>query len=178
MIGRSKEMRLIEAALLAADSAGIVVSGAAGVGKSRIVRETLNAFAERKWEVRWVVGTSAARTLPLGALTPWARSANNDGLELVRGVIAALTTAPDGRPVMLGVDDAPLLDDLSTVVVHQIIQHHSAKVVLTVRDGDPVPPATRELWKAGDFDRLEVPPLQQPEMETLVSTTLGGALDS
>ena len=178
MIGRSKEMRLIEAALLAADSAGIVVSGAAGVGKSRIVRETLNAFAERTWEVRWVVGTSAARTLPLGALTPWARSANNDGLELVRGVIAALTTAPDGRPVMLGVDDAPLLDDLSTVVVHQIIQHHSAKVVLTVRDGDPVPPATRELWKAGDFDRLEVPPLQQSEMETLLSTTLGGPLDS
>ena len=178
LTGRSKETRLIEAALLDADSAGIVVSGAAGVGKSRIVRETLHTFAARKWEIRWVVGTSAARTLPLGAMTPWAaQSANNDGLELVRGVIAALTTAPEGRPVVLGVDDAPLLDDLSTVVVHQIIQHHSAKVVLTVRDCDPIPPATRELWKAGDFYRLDVLPLLQSEIETLVSNTLGGALD-
>lgn len=178
MIGRSKETRLIEAALLDTDSAGIVVSGAAGVGKSRIVRETLGTYAARGWEVRWVVGTSAARNLPLGAMTPWARSASHDGLELVRGVVTALTTAPEGRPIVVGVDDAPLLDDLSTVVLHQIIQQRSAKVVLTIRDGDPVPAATRELWKTGEFERLDVQPLLQTETEALVSRTLGGPLDS
>ena len=39
LTGRSKEMRLIEAALSDRDCSGIVVCGAAGVGKSRIARE-------------------------------------------------------------------------------------------------------------------------------------------
>src|SRR5690349_5296414 len=83
LTGRTQETRHIEAALLDPDSAGIVVSGAAGVGKSRIVRETLSAFAARDWSLRWVVGTSAARNLPFGALTPWTATGGDDSLELV-----------------------------------------------------------------------------------------------
>jgi len=39
--GRSAEMGLIEAALSDAMASGIVICGAAGVGKSRIAREAL-----------------------------------------------------------------------------------------------------------------------------------------
>ncbi|KWX57904.1 LuxR family transcriptional regulator [Mycobacterium sp. NAZ190054] len=174
LIGRSWETRHIEAALLDPASAGIVVSGPAGVGKSRIVREALKSFGARGWQVRWVVGTSAARSLPLGALTPWARASGIDSLQLIHDVIAALTASPDGMPVVLGVDDVPLLDDLSTVVVHQIIQRGLAKVVLTVRDDEPVPAATQELWRGGELDRLEVGPLTPSTTTQLVSATLGG----
>jgi hypothetical protein len=177
LTGRSREARLIEAALLDPGSAGIVVSGAAGVGKSRIVRETLTGFASRGWEIRWVVGTSAARNLPLGALTPWARSSGHDSLELVHSVVDALTSSPDRRPVALGVDDVVLLDDLSIVVVHQIIQRRLAKVVLTLRDGEPAPVATRELWKVAEFDRLDVRPLTQEAAHGLTSATLGGRVN-
>jgi len=38
-------MRIIDAALSGADLAGIVVSGAAGVGKSRVARDALAAAA-------------------------------------------------------------------------------------------------------------------------------------
>jgi len=41
LTGRSKEMRLIEAALSDRDCGGIVVCGAAGVGKSRIAHEAM-----------------------------------------------------------------------------------------------------------------------------------------
>jgi DNA-binding CsgD family transcriptional regulator len=168
----------MEAALLDPDSAGIVVSGAAGIGKSRIVRETLAAFAARDWETRWVVGTSAGRRLPFGALTPWAPTAGDDSLELVHEVTRALTSSPDGAPVAVGVDDAPLLDDLSTVVLHQIIQRRLAKVVLTVRTGEPVEEATQELWRAGEFARLDIAPLVPPEAEKLVCAALGGPLEA
>ncbi|AFM15376.1 transcriptional regulator, luxR family [Mycolicibacterium chubuense NBB4] len=177
LIGRSKETRLILAALHDPNSAGIVVSGAAGVGKSRIARETLSVAASQGWVVRWVTGTSAARSLPLGALTPLVPSTSVDALEVLRSVIAALTAVPDGRPLVLGVDDAPLLDDLSTLVLHQIIQQRLAKVLLIVRSGEPVPPATQELCKAGDFDRLYVQPLSATETASLVSQTLGGPVD-
>jgi DNA-binding CsgD family transcriptional regulator len=78
---------------------------------------------------------------------------------------------------VLGVDDVALLDDLSTFVVHQIIQRRAAKVVLTIREGEPVPAATRELWHGEQFDRLDLKPLSKTEVTELISATLGGPSD-
>ena len=93
LTGRSNEMRLIEAAISDPGVPGIVICGAAGVGKSRIAREALDAAASRGHEVRWAVGTSCARGLPLGALASWAGLAGSDSLHLVCGVIDSLTAA-------------------------------------------------------------------------------------
>jgi hypothetical protein len=134
LTGRTEELRTIEAAIAAPEVSGIVICGAAGVGKSRIAREALAAAASKRCEVRWAVGTCSAKTLPLGALASWADSASSDTRELVRGAIASLTAAPPGTPVVVGIDDAYLLDDLSAFVIHQIVQRGTAKVVLTVRD--------------------------------------------
>jgi DNA-binding CsgD family transcriptional regulator len=177
LTGRSKEQRLIEAAIFDSDSSGIVVCGAAGVGKSRIAREALTSAASQGCEVRWIVGTSSARTLPLGALSSWTEPAVNDSLGLIRGAIAALTSSSPGKTVVLGVDDVALLDDLSTFVVHQIIQRRAAKVVLTIREGEPVPAATRELWNGEQFDRLDLKPLSEADITELISATLGAPLD-
>ncbi|MGB9249570.1 MAG: LuxR C-terminal-related transcriptional regulator [Mycobacterium sp.] len=178
LTGRSKELRLIEAAIFDSDSAGIVLCGAAGVGKSRIAREALSAIPPDEYEVRWIVGSSSARSIPLAALSSWAVPAVEDNLELVRGVIASLTSSSPGRTVVLGVDDVALLDDLSTFVVHQIIQRRAAKVILTIREGEPVPTATRELWQGEQFDRLDLESLSKAALTALISATLGGSLDS
>ena len=97
LIGRSEEMRLIEAAISASDLSGIVICGAAGVGKSRIAREALSSAALKGCEVRWAVGTTSARTLPLGAFATWAGSGVTDNLHLVRAAIDSLTSADPGR---------------------------------------------------------------------------------
>jgi DNA-binding CsgD family transcriptional regulator len=177
LTGRSEQMAAIEAATLDPDVAGIVVCGAAGVGKSRIAREALSAAVSRGCEGRWAVGTSSARTLPLGAFTAWAPSGVTDTVGLVRGVIESLTAASAGTTVVVGVDDVHLLDDLSTFVVEQIVQRGAAKLVLTVRDGEPVPAAVQEIWRVGQFDRLDLQPLSLDEATTLLSATLGGAVD-
>ncbi|MBB5167257.1 DNA-binding CsgD family transcriptional regulator [Mycobacterium sp. AZCC_0083] len=170
-------MRAIEAAVSDPDVSGIVVGGAAGVGKSRIAREALAAAVARGCESRWAVGTSSARTLPLGAFTAWEQSGITDTVQLVRGVIESLTAAPAGTTVVVGVDDVHLLDDLSTFVVEQIVQRGAAKLVLTVRDGEPIPTAVQEIWRGGQFDRLELQPLSLDEAVNLISATLGGSLD-
>jgi DNA-binding CsgD family transcriptional regulator len=177
LTGRSEEMRIVDAAISSPDSSGIVVCGAAGVGKSRIAREALSTAARRGCDVRWVVGTSSARALPLGAFAACAPSAVTDQLELVRSVIDAVTASSPGAVVALGVDDVHLLDDLSTFVLHQIIHRRAAKVVLTIRDGDPISAATQELWGAGQFDRLDLQPLSRNEATTLLSATLGAPVD-
>ena len=177
LTGRSEEMRTIEAAILGSDVSGIVVRGAAGVGKSRIAREAVSAASSRGFVGRWAVGTSAAQAIPLGAFTAWAPVGVTDTVQLLRGVIESLTTAPSGTTVVVGVDDVHLLDDLSTFVVHQIVQQGAAKVLLTVRDGEPIPAAVQEIWKIGRFDRLDLQPLSLEETSTLLSVTLGGSVD-
>jgi DNA-binding CsgD family transcriptional regulator len=177
LTGRSEEMRAIEAAIVDPDVAGIVVFGAAGVGKSRIAREALSAAVSRGCEGQWAVGTSSARTLPLGAFTAWEQSGVTDTVQLVRGVIEALTAAPAGTTVVVCVDDVHLLDDLSTFVVEQIMQRGAAKLVLTVRDGEPIPTAVQEIWRDGQFDRLDLQPLSLDEATTLLSATLDGSVD-
>ena len=177
LTGRSKEQRLIEGAIFDSDLAGVVLCGAAGVGKSRIAREALSSAGSRGCEVRWIVGTSSARSIPLGALSSWAESAGDDNLELIRSAIASLTSSSPGKTVVLGVDDVALLDDLSTFVVHQIIQRRAAKVVLTIRQGDSIPAGVRELWDGGHLDRLDLQPLSEAETTALISAVLGGPVD-
>ena len=147
------------------------------MGKSRIARDALTAAALRGCETRWTVGTSSAREIPLGAFTAWAPSGVTDTFQLLRGVIESLTAAPPAADVVLGVDDVHLLDELSTFVVHQIVQRGAAKVILTVRDGEPVPAAVSEIWKVGQFDRLDVEQLSLDETTNLLSATLEGPVD-
>ena len=52
-----------------------------------------------------------------------------------------------------------------------------AKVVLTVRGGEPTPAAVQEIWRGSQFDRLDLQPLSLDETTTLLSATLGGSVD-
>ncbi len=159
------------------DVSGIVVYGAAGVGKSRIVREALSAAESRGCESRLAVGASSAHTIPLGVFSAWAQSGVTDTIQLLQGVIESLTSAAEGATVVLGVDDVHLLDDLSIFVVHQIVQRGAAKVILTVLDGEPIPDAVQEIWRGGRFDRLDLQPLSPTETSMLLSATFEGPVD-
>jgi DNA-binding CsgD family transcriptional regulator len=178
LIGRSEEMRAIEAAILAPDVSGIVVYGAAGVGKSRIARDALLAAESHGYEGRLAVGASSARAIPLGVFSAWAQSGVTDTVQLLRGVIESLTSAAAaGATVVVAVDDVHLLDDLSIFVVHQIVQRGAAKVLLTVLDGQPIPDAVQEIWRGGRFDHIDLQPLSLDETTMLLSATFEGPVD-
>jgi DNA-binding CsgD family transcriptional regulator len=178
LTGRARELGLVETALSDPDASGIVICGAAGTGKSRLAREALSSAASRGCVTHWIVGTSSARAVPLAAFTAWAQSGVSDTVQLLRGVIESVTAAPTAATVVVGVDDAHLLDDLSTFVVHQLVQRGVAKVVLTMRDGIPISVATQELWNAGEFDRVDLQPLPPEETTALLSARLGGSVDA
>ncbi|MXP20238.1 helix-turn-helix transcriptional regulator [Gordonia sp. HNM0687] len=172
-------MRIVEAALSASDDGGILICGPEGVGKSRIAREALAAVSATGRETRWVAGTSAARDIPLGACSTWVPAGTSETVALLRGVIDALTTRSSATgPVVVGVDDVHLLDDLSAFVVHQIVARGAAKVVLTARDDTPIPAAIQEAWKAEHCDRLDVAPLTCDDTRELLSAALTGPLDA
>ncbi|MCV7073080.1 helix-turn-helix transcriptional regulator [Mycobacterium rufum] len=170
-------MASIETALSASGASGVLVCGPTGVGKSRLVREALAGAAGHGWQTRWTAGTSSAQAIPLGAFTAWAPSGVGDTVALLRGVLDALTAPSPPAPVVIGIDDIDLFDDLSVFVVHQVVQQRLAKVLITVRAGDAIPTAIQEIFKAGDFDRLDLAPMSAEDTAAVVARALDGRVD-
>ena len=174
--GRAEELAQLVGGLVGpGDSSGVVLAGEPGVGKSRLAREVLSALAGA-CDTRWVVATKSGCTLPLGAFSAWVGHTGSDPAFLVRSVIEAVTSSPHGRPVVVGVDDAHLLDDHSAFVVHQLVHRRLAKVVLTVRNREPAPDAVTALWKDSYLERIQLPALTQAESEELLERVLNGPL--
>lgn len=178
LTGRLEETRLIDTALDSIELSGIVIYGTAGVGKSRIAREALSTAGAGGRETRWAVGTSAAQTLPLGTFARWVGTSDADSAALVGRVLDGLTSSSDGRPVLVCVDDAHLLDGLSGFVLQQIVQRRAAKLLLTVRTGMPIPAEVLAACDRGRFERLDLQPLSRDESTQLLIAALGGPLDT
>ncbi|PBC35512.1 helix-turn-helix transcriptional regulator [Rhodococcus sp. ACS1] len=178
LVGRAEELRLINAAVTGADDyGGVVIAGPPGVGKSRLAHEAITHINPGRWVSRWARATTSVRALPLGAFAEWAGDLAEGPLLVVRGVIDHLVTTPEGAKVVVGVDDAHLLDDLSSFVVHQLVHRKLAKIVVTIRTGEPTPDAVTALWKDGHLQRVELQPLSESETVDLLTTVLGGRIE-
>lgn len=81
-----------------------------------------------------------------------------------------------GVPVMI-VDDAHLLDEPSATVVHHLVNRALAFVIITVRTGEVCPDGVTSLWKDGSVPRVELFPLPDTAMETLLNHAFSDRLD-
>jgi len=179
LTGRAEELRFIDVAMRRSDeSRGVVLAGAAGVGKTRLAREALAVADRRGAAIRWAVGTASARGLPLGAFAAQLGAVSGDPPRLMQQATTALLAGAGRAGVVVGVDDAHLLDELSALLVHQLVRTHAAAVVITVRSGEPTPDAIAALWKDGHVDRLMIQPLSEAETTALLAAVLDGPLDS
>ena len=170
---------IAEAARATADRAGgIVLSGSAGVGKTRVAREAVASCGSRTAHRHWIVGTASARSVPLGAFADIASDFGPDPLRRVREVIDGLIGDARHGDVIVGVDDAHLLDDLSAFTVHQLVTRRLATVILTIRSGETPPDAITAVWKEQHLERLELQPLSLSEITGLVEHVVGGTVDS
>lgn len=150
-----------------------MLSGPAGVGKTRLAREVV-ARLGRGATVHWALATESARDLPLGAFGGALDSLGPPTTDTLTR--AARLLAPDARSVV-AVDDAHHLDDLSAVLVHRLATRDMATVVITARDGEQPPDAIDALWKNEHLTRLRVAPLSEESTYRLVEEALGGAVD-
>ena len=88
LTGRDSELGIIRRALSGAGNhSGVVIAGAAGVGKTWLAREVLRRAEASGERTKWIVGTESARALPLGAFIGLLGEAMSDPLTNVRRVI-------------------------------------------------------------------------------------------
>jgi DNA-binding CsgD family transcriptional regulator len=155
-----------------------VLAGSAGVGKTRLASEVASAAAGLGHATTQVVATKAASSVPFGAFAPLMPEIGRSSAGLLgllrQATDAMVERASEGRPLLLVVDDAHLLDDGSAALVHQLVHEASCSLVASVRTPGSAPDPITTLWKDGLADRLDIGVLSEDEVEKLVRTTLGG----
>lgn len=177
MIGRNHQIGEIARSIADDAARGVALAGKAGIGKSRLAREAVAAAAANGWTVRSVAATATSRAISLGAFSQWTDDVESAPFALARRVIEALTGDTDPDRLLVFVDDAHLLDDLSALVLHQLAQARAAAVIVTIRTGETAPAAVTALWKDGLLRRHELEPLTRNEIDTLLEAALGAPPD-
>ena len=159
-----------------------MLSGGPGVGKTRLAREAMTGLASAGRVTEWVSATRSASVIPFGALLhllPQEDPFRVDRLAALRRLADRFVGMGADRsvPVMI-VDDAHLLDEPSATVVHHLVSRSLAFVIVTVRTGELCPDAVTTLWKDGAVRRVELFPLPDAAMETLLDHAFRDRLDT
>ncbi|MEV1244094.1 LuxR C-terminal-related transcriptional regulator [Nonomuraea sp. NPDC049750] len=180
LVGRAATLRTVLSAATQADVGGVVIVGPPGVGRTRLAKEAVVRLTAAGHPTAWATGTRAAGAIPLGPLLHLALP--HDAAEPVTahifGQIVERFTVPTGKRPVFVVDDTHLLDDVSAALVYQLAVHTRTFVLLTVRQGHTAPDVMTALWKEGVARRVELRPLSDNEVDTLLERGLGGPLDA
>lgn len=189
LVGRDEEQRLAREALARPAPTGILFAGAMGVGKTALARAVVEDADTRGWATAWTVGTGSGSAIPLGALASLLSNSTGDsaagdsatflgGPDSLRTARLSIAERARGRGLVIGVDDAHLLDPASAVVVLQLLSSGAASVVATVRSGEPAPDAIVALWKDGLVERTELQTLSRDESAELTRALLEGQIEA
>ncbi len=177
IVGRHREIDEVSRLLTTNGPRGVALAGKPGVGKSRLAREAVRAAADAGWTVRSTAATVTSRAIPLGAFATWTDDMAGAPHALARRVVEALTAGTQPERLVVFVDDAHLLDELSALVLHQLVQSRAATVIATIRTGEPAPAAVTALWKDGLVVRRDVEPLTRGQTDELLLAATGCAPD-
>lgn len=181
LVGRDEELEFATSAL---DGPGIVVTGGAGVGKTRLTGELLSRAQRDGIPTVRVLCTAATADIPLGALAPLLPPATTSSdplgasprLQLLSALRQSVRErAEDGR-IVLGVDDAQLLDEVGAAALLQLVVAGEATIVATARTSEGVPDPIRSLWRDAGCARLELQNLAQDDVHALIEQVVGGPL--
>jgi len=156
LVGRDAELAALRETLRA--GSGAVVAGEAGVGKTRLLRALAAAAAAEGMAVETARAGHPLLASPADA-GAWLHDRHGD------------------RPVVLLADDAHGLDRASASLLLQLALDGRAQVVAGVRAGETVPEPLTRLWRDAGALRLDLGPLPDEDMRTLLTLQLDGPVE-
>ena len=156
---------------------GCLLTGSAGVGKSAIASMAADAFESTHHVVR-VRATTGSAELPLAAFAAQLGASERSLTPLVAEARAVINERAAGRPVLLSVDDIDLLDDTSTVLVHQLVSCGEAALLATYRYGRLLPSEIVDLRQRGDITQLIFAELDRPAIASMAARVTGRPLSA
>lgn len=156
-------------------SRGVVLAGAAGVGKSALARVLADELEADGCPVRFVLGTETAQAAPLGAFRH--ALTLTDAREPTVMLAAAHEALASEPALLIVVDDVQHLDPLSALLVQQLAVAGSPKLIVTMQNGATTSDAVTALWKEHLLLRMDLEPFTRDQTGELAAAVLGGEID-
>ena len=183
LVGRNRERdRAIEAALRRGRGS-LLLTGPAGLGKTRLARAVIEGAAAEGAQVARIHGHPGAATVPLAALAhllpPDVTEIAGVQGEMARTVLlqrarlAIRALGGDDRLVLM-VDDVDRVDALSQTLLASLIADHTVFAVMTQRVGGHEALAMDHLIRSGDIDHVALTPIPDDQMIALIGRVLDG----
>ncbi|MGW0507518.1 AAA family ATPase [Micromonospora sp. NPDC003241] len=180
-VGRTGELKHLRAVVEGIGRRGVLFSGDAGVGKSRLVREAVAELPASRYVVWPIAAGHPSTALPFGGLAqvlPVAQPAGLTPAGVLRWVVDSLHEQAMGRAIVLTIDDAHLLDPPSAALVHVLTRQEDVVLLGTVHDGEQVPLPLRPLCVDDLVERVELTPFGRGETTELLEAVLGGPAEA
>ncbi|GIH09578.1 LuxR family transcriptional regulator [Rhizocola hellebori] len=176
--GRDGELAFMNAAFRQPECAALVVTGDAGVGKTALVRAALAAWRRQGLHIEWAAATRTVAAIPFGAVAHLLGPQVDAGpTGLLLSITDYFSALPGRRRVVIGVDDANLLDPASAAAIAHLISAGLAFVVMTLRRDAEVPELAVSLYKQGRAERLELEGLPPQVLDSLIDKYVDGQVD-
>ncbi|MFI5035646.1 MAG: LuxR C-terminal-related transcriptional regulator [Acidimicrobiales bacterium] len=176
LVGREEELELLRRIRAARPARSAVITGPPGVGKTRLARAASTEAHREGWATLTIQASASLEAVPLGPLRAvLSIPAIATQAELTDAVRRELLATSTERGLLLVVNDAQSLDELSVGLLHQLVAAGSLACVVTARSG-PLPAELTDLWKDGFAQRIELQNLSLTESYDLLGAALGGAV--
>lgn len=163
--------------LTAGSGCGVVLVGEHGAGKSFIAQRALEQLGP-DYAVVQVRGSSISSKLPYGALSVLLNDLDASHLEhplmVLRGLTQVLHTKAQGRSIILFVDNAHDLDELSSMMVAQLSAGAHVTLLAACVDLPHVGGDIMGLWKDALLRRMDLAPFDFNEVAASLSHEYGG----
>ena len=152
-----------------------MLSGPAGVGKSRLAREAMCAAGTASVELR---ANRSAAAIPLGVLAsvlPPLTERDARPRDLVeRSAEAVAARRGTAERLVVALDDGHEVDDLSADVLVTAAGYEHVVLLVTVRDGEELPPALLAATTDLDVVCVDLETLDREATGRLLEAALGG----
>lgn len=172
LTGRDSDLN--QAVDLVTAGTGLAIVGAAGVGKSRLLHEINVRAQDHGMSVISAVATVSTRSIPFAPfveLLPG--SPTQDRLAMLEHALHSLKRRRSDQGVLLAIDDAHHLDELSLALVVSVVSSNAATVCMTARSGEPMHSDLVDLWTNGVIERRDLGLLDYAETRRIVESAIG-----
>lgn len=181
LVGRRAELGLVLDALADEGRAGVAIAGSEGVGKSRLLAEAALQLHTAGRPTRWLPLCRAGAATPLAALAQFTDSHRDLGLrQAMHGATAELRelSRTAARRAVVVADDACLLDEASTAILHTLAREGEVALLLGLSDTTSLPTWVQALADDTTMARVELQPLDRAGVAQLAIDALSGPISA
>lgn len=176
LIDRLDDLQTIVDAIGSPECACLVLSGAAGVGKTRLAREAVAIARRDGVAVLEATASASAATVPLGIfghLLPSRPSRSTHAFDRLAAAHAFFAQRAATCRTLLLVDNCHLVDDASAAVLNHLAVTGLVFVLIVLEADIQLPDAIRSLLNEESIAHLTVSQLDDRQMGELMNTWSG-----